>query len=223
MDLSYEFELSLPVDEAFAFLTDIERIAPCMPGAELRDVEGETYRGIVKVKLGPITAAYRGDAQVVEIDPEQHRAVLMAKGREMLGQGTAQARVTATLTARGDVTAARIDATLDIAGRAAQFGRGVLDDVSQRLFGEFVAGLQDAVAPTARRAPRTTPEVATTEPPESPAGPLGEDIAPRNGHGREAAAPIDVFSVAGMPIAKRLAPIAVAVVVIALLLRRRRR
>ena len=98
MELKNEFHVSVPIDVAWAVLTDLERVAPCMPGAELQEVEGDEYRGIVKVKVGPITAQYKGSARFVEKDDEQHRAVLLAEGRDTRGQGNASATVTAIAT-----------------------------------------------------------------------------------------------------------------------------
>ncbi|MGH9064461.1 MAG: SRPBCC family protein, partial [Acidimicrobiales bacterium] len=145
MELTNEFTVSVPVEQAWAVLTDVERIAPCMPGAELREVEGDEYRGVVKVKVGPITAEYRGAAHFVETDEEAHRAVLRAEGRETRGQGNANATITALLQADGDGTRASVVTDLAVTGRVAQFGRGVLADVSAKLLGQFVACLEETV------------------------------------------------------------------------------
>src|ERR1700676_3433715 len=99
MDLTSEFRVGVPVPEAWKGLTDVERIAPMLPGAQLQEVEGDEYRGIVKVKVGPISAQYKGTAQFVEKDDGQHRAVLRAEGRDTRGQGNASATVIATATA----------------------------------------------------------------------------------------------------------------------------
>src|SRR5580658_8194472 len=107
MELKNEFRVSVPIDVAWAVLTDLERIAPCMPGAELREVEGDEYRGIVKVKVGPITAQYKGKASFVDLNPTDHRAVLVAEGRDTRGQGNATATVRAELDPDGDGTLVR--------------------------------------------------------------------------------------------------------------------
>src|SRR5437879_8407490 len=104
MELSNEFHVAIPVAEAWALLTDVERIAPCMPGAELQEVEGDEYRSIVKVKVGPITAQYKGSARFVERDDDGRRAVLRAEGRDTRGQGNANATITATLAPEGHGT-----------------------------------------------------------------------------------------------------------------------
>ncbi len=145
MELHNEFTVRTPVEEAWRILTDLERIAPCMPGARLTEVEGDDYRGSVKVKVGPITAEYRGVARFLEQDEEARRAVLRAEGRDTRGQGNANATITATLVAEGSATKVTVETDLAITGRVAQFGRGVLADVSGKLLGQFVDCLERTV------------------------------------------------------------------------------
>jgi carbon monoxide dehydrogenase subunit G len=145
MELSNDFRVGVPIEQAWAVLTDVERIAPCLPGAELQEIAGEQYRGIVKVKVGPITAQYKGQAQFVEKDDVAHRAVLRAEGRDTRGQGNANATITATLEPDGDGTAVRVVTDLTVTGKVAQFGRGVLADVSAKLLGQFVECLEKDV------------------------------------------------------------------------------
>ncbi|MEO7429199.1 MAG: SRPBCC family protein [Acidimicrobiales bacterium] len=145
MDLTNDFRVALPVERAWAVLTDLEQIAPCMPGAQLQEVEGDEYRGVVKIKVGPITAQYKGKAVFVEQDAVRHVAVLRAEGRETRGQGNANATITATLTADGDGTAVSVVTDLTVTGRVAQFGRGVLADVSAKLLDQFVESLERTV------------------------------------------------------------------------------
>jgi carbon monoxide dehydrogenase subunit G len=142
MELTNEFVVPVAVDDAWTLLTDVERIAPCMPGAELQEIEGDEYRGIVKVKVGPITAQYKGKATFVEKDDAAHKAVLRAEGRDTRGQGNANATITATLESEGDGTRVKVETDLSITGRAAQFGRGVMADVSTKLLGQFVDCLE---------------------------------------------------------------------------------
>ena len=142
MELTNEFRVGVPVEQAWAVLTDVERIAPCMPGAQLQEIEGDEYRGIVKVKVGPITAQYKGAARFVEQDEAGHRAVLRAEGRETRGQGNANATITAQLDPDGDGTKISVVTDLTITGRVAQFGRGVLADVSTKLLGQFADCLE---------------------------------------------------------------------------------
>jgi carbon monoxide dehydrogenase subunit G len=142
VDLTNDFRVGVPVEEAWTVLTDVERIAPCMPGAQLQEIEGDEYRGIVKVKVGPITAQYKGAARFIERDETAHRAVLRAEGRDTRGQGNANATITAELEADGDGTNVTVKTDLTITGRVAQFGRGVLADVSSKLLGQFVTCLE---------------------------------------------------------------------------------
>lgn len=145
MELTNEFDVSVPVDEAWRVLTDVERIAPCLPGAQLQEVEGDEYRGIVKVKVGPITAQYKGKATFTELDEAAHKAVLSASGRDTRGQGNASATITAELTPAGDGTHVSVLTDLTVTGKVAQFGRGVLADVSAKLLGQFVENLEQTV------------------------------------------------------------------------------
>ena len=182
MEVTNEFNVGVPVDDAWAVLTDIERIAPCMPGAELQEVEGDEYRGIVKVKVGPITAQYKGAARFVERNNSAHRAVLRAEGRDTRGQGNASATITATLTGAGDGTHVSVVTDLTVTGKVAQFGRGVLVDVSGRLLDQFVACLEkDVLAgdgvgdspPAAMPAPEASQAPAAVAPPPESSGSTG--------------------------------------------------
>jgi len=170
VELSNEFVVPVKVDEAWGLLTDVELIAPCMPGAELQEIEGEEYRGVVKVKVGPITAQYKGKATFVEKDDAAHKAVLRAEGRDTRGQGNANATITATLESEGDGTKVKVVTDLSITGRAAQFGRGVMADVSTKLLGQFVDCLEKNVL-GAGAAAAAEPEAAA---PAAEAAPVGE-------------------------------------------------
>lgn len=146
MELSNEFEVAVPVEQAWAVLTDIERIAPCLPGAQLQEIEGDDFKGIVKVKVGPITAQYKGTASFVEKDDDAHTAVLTASGRDTRGQGNASATIVAQLESRGDdVTHVSVLTDLAVTGKVAQFGRGVMADVSAKLLDQFVENLETTV------------------------------------------------------------------------------
>ena len=129
MDLTNDFRVAVPPATAWTVLTDVERIAPCMPGAQLQEVEGDEYRGVVKVKVGPITAQYKGKAMFRELDEVGHRAVLRAEGRDTRGQGNASATITATLVPDGEGTHVTVQTDLTVTGKVAQFGRGVMADV----------------------------------------------------------------------------------------------
>ncbi len=145
MELTNDFRVAVPPSTAWTVLTDVERIAPCMPGAQLQEVEGDEYRGVVKVKVGPITAQYKGKAVFQELDEAGRRAVLRAEGRDTRGQGNASATITATLEPDGEGTHVTVHTDLTVTGKVAQFGRGVMADVSSKLLGQFVDCLESTV------------------------------------------------------------------------------
>ncbi|MGP3950047.1 SRPBCC family protein [Streptomyces sp. 7N604] len=210
MELHHEFTVPVPVDEAWRVLLDIERVAPCMPGASVEGFDGETITGAVKVKVGPITVTYRGTATFQEQDESAHRIVLAANGREVRGQGTARATVTGTLAGHdGGETAVTVATDLTVSGRPAQFGRGVMAEVGEKLIGQFAACLSEQLA-------RTAPAAATAE--TAPAAP---EPAPE-----PEIQPIDLLRAAGAPLAKRAAAalaFAALAALVAVLCRRRRR
>lgn len=144
MELTHRFTVPVSVDAAWAAFNDLEQIAPCFPGAALTSFDGERFEGLCKVKLGPISLQYTGSGRFVERDEEAKRAVIEAKGKDKRGNGTAAAAVTAQLTATGgSSTAVEVKTDLSITGRPAQFGRGVMQDVSDRLLAQFSACLED--------------------------------------------------------------------------------
>ena len=142
MDLTHRFTVPIPVDEAWAHFNDIGTVAECFPGATVTSVEGDTFQGSVKVKLGPIALVYNGSGTFVEKDEAAHRMVVDAKGKDKRGNGTAGAGVTMTMTANGASTDVEVVTDLAITGKPAQFGRGVMQDVSDKLLGQFVACLE---------------------------------------------------------------------------------
>ena len=220
MELTNEFEVAVPIQVAWAVLTDAERIAPCLPGAELEEVEGDEYRGVVKVKVGPITASYQGTARFTELDESGHRAVLRAEGRETRGQGNATAEITASMMPSGSGTKVSVLTDLSITGKVAQFGRGVLADVSTKLLDQFVTNLEASVlGPDAVAVPL---EATALESPSE-----GPDPARAFRHIESAPAePVDLVAVAGASVARRLRPLLIVagiVVVIGLATRSRRR
>jgi carbon monoxide dehydrogenase subunit G len=223
VELTHDFSVSVPVEQAWHVLTDLERIAPCMPGAQLTEVEGDRYHGVIKVKVGPITAQYRGTASFVERDADNHVAVLRAEGRDTRGQGTASATVTARLQQTEGGTDVHIDTDLEVSGKVAQFGRGVLADVSAKLLGQFVDHLESSVLagdadPTTMAAEQPAPAPGTvTAPTEEPAE------AARRAVESPEATPVDVMALAGGSMAKRAVPALVALVLVLLGIRRLRR
>jgi len=135
--LSNEFTVPAPADEAFAVLLDVERVAPCLPGASLAGGDGETFDGAMTIKLGPVTSRFEGTVRIVEADRAGHRAVLRAEARDARGSGTAAATITTSLRAAGGGTRVAVETDLQVSGPVAQFGRGVMQDVSGKLMRQF--------------------------------------------------------------------------------------
>lgn len=204
MKLENRFTVPVPVDQAWQVLLDVERIAPCMPGATLTSFDGDRFEGTVKVKVGPINLTYGGKASFVSKDEASHVAVIDGSGKETRGTGTAKALITCRLHDRGDSTEVEVDTDLNVTGKPAQFGRGVLADVSGKLVDQFAACLAEEI-----RAGTPQPTVAG-EPAPPPAPPRPAEA-------------IDLLDTAGAPVLKRLAPVVAGLVVLLLVLRRLRR
>lgn len=225
MDLNNTFEVARPIEEAWAVLTDLERIAPCLPGAQLTEVEGDDYRGFVKVKVGPITAQFKGAANFVERNDQDHKAVLSGKGRDTRGAGNASALITAKLEPVSDsITRVNVDTDMKITGKFAQFGRGVMADVSATLMDQFAENLADMLEEESSDDP-AEPEQAESEPADD-AGEgetTAEEAAAASDGVRKIDMPepeaIDLIDAAGAPVMKRVVTLA-AVVVAFLVLRR---
>src|SRR6187431_1959599 len=149
MDLTHRFTVPVPIDEAWAHFNDIGSVAECFPGASVTSAEGDTFAGSVKVKLGPIALVYNGTGTFVEKDETAHRMVIDAKGKDKRGNGTAGAHVTATMVAEGTSTKVEVLTDLNITGKPAQFGRGVMQDVSDKLLGQFTQCLEQKVGGSA--------------------------------------------------------------------------
>jgi len=221
MELSNEFTVDAPIDQTWSVLTDLERVAPCMPGAQLTEVEGDEYRGNIKIKVGPITAQYKGAATFQSRDDASHTAVLKAEGRDTRGQGNASATITATMVPIGNSTKVTVGTDLTITGKVAQMGRGVLADVSAKLLDQFVESLERDVLSGGGAAPAATPSAGN-----GAAAPQASADAPPTVRKIDSpdAKPIDLLSTTGAPMAKRVGPIiGVAVVVLWLLRRRKKR
>jgi carbon monoxide dehydrogenase subunit G len=147
MKITNEFTVPIPIDQAWQVLTDLEGIAPCMPGAQLTGVEGEVYKGKVKVKVGPVISDFSGTAQFTSKDDTTYQAVIDAKGRDARSAGNAAAVVSASLTAEGPTsTKVSVDTDLKISGKLAQFGSGMIKEVSSKLLAQFVANLEKKLA-----------------------------------------------------------------------------
>jgi carbon monoxide dehydrogenase subunit G len=235
-----EFTVNRPIEEAWAVITDVERIAPCLPGAQLEEIEGDIYRGVVKVKLGSITPQFKGQATFIDRDDPGHRAVLKAEGRDTGGRGNAAAEITAQAESLSPTSTRCVVTTdLHITGRVAQFGRGILGDVSKKLMAQFASNLNtmldeqgadqavsgngdsDATESAAGTAPVESGPVAATDLP--PAGAEQSGPQPRvRKIDSPATEPVDLAGVAGPAVLKRLGPILAVLVVLLLVLRRRR-
>jgi len=250
MRLDHEFTVPVPAAQAWPVLLDIDRIAPCMPGATITKVDGDDFEGTVKVKVGPITVTYGGTASFLEKDEAQRIAVIEARGKETRGSGTANARITAQLFDNGDdSTRVAVVTDLSITGKPAQFGRGVMNDVGNKLLGRFADCLAGELGGTSMAAPAPAP--AGAEPASAESGVPAQsqaDAASANPDSasatessaaagsrpapasvldappREAEA-IDLVKTAGGAVAKRVAPVLGALALLAVLfvvLRRRR-
>ncbi len=213
MDLNHEFIVNVPIDQAWQILTDLERIAPCLPGAQLTEIEGDTYRGQVKIKVGPILAQFKGQASFVSRDDNAHKATLKGEGRDTTGKGNASAMITAELTSITPTsTKCTVHTDLSISGKVAQFGRGALADVSDKLLAQFSENLNQLIAaspaiaqPTAQVAVEAK---ATTEPQQPVIRKIdGPEVAPLN-----------LLDTAGSTIAKRAIPAVIALAVLVFVL-----
>lgn len=234
MEFTNEFTIPLGIDEAFAVLTDLEKVAPCMPGATLTEVEGTTYGGRMKVKVGPMSLTYEGTATLQDEDATNHTARIEAAGREKRGAGTAAADVSAHLVEKDGQTVVTVVTDINITGKPASFGRGVMADVGAKIVDRFAANLQDMLeeddASPADEADAA--EVSTAGPTSSATG-----TVPATSDGTDAAsgprkiayqAPrddaLDLVAVASEATIKRLAPvIGAAVLVLVYILWRRGR
>jgi carbon monoxide dehydrogenase subunit G len=164
MKINNEFTVSVPVGEAWNTMLDLERVAPCLPGAAIQEDKGDgEYEGTMKVKIGPITANYKGTVKVEEADDESHRAVLKATGRDARGQGTASATIVSTLQEEGDATKVSVETDMKLTGRVAQFGRGIAQDVATKMLEQFsdclereISGGPEEGAAAASEAPTET-------------------------------------------------------------------
>jgi len=233
MDITDSFRVSTPIDATWKVMLDIEGITPCMPGAQLQEVDGDEDRGVVKVKVGPITAQYKGTARLAEVDEANRRIVIDASGRDTRGQGNAKATIVVTMMPEGAGTKVNVVTDLSITGKVAQFGRGVLADVSSKLMGQFVENVERDVLSVAGGGDTShaggpyeqalegvalqTAASQTTAPAVSPAA-----SGPRRIDSPEAE-PVDLLNLTGAPLTKRLVPIGIGALVLFVLWRMVRR
>lgn len=146
MKLENEFTVDVPVEDVWGVLLDLERVTPCLPGAALTEESGDEYKGEMKVRLGPVSQEYEGTVKIEEADESEHRAVLKADGKDARGQGTASATITSTLQDEGNgSTKVHVETDMQLTGRAAQFGRGVQQDVAEKLLNRFAECLENEI------------------------------------------------------------------------------
>jgi carbon monoxide dehydrogenase subunit G len=212
----------VPVEQAWDVLLDVERVAPCMPGATLTSRDGDAFEGTVKVKVGPINLTYGGKAHFASLDEAARVVVIEASGKETRGTGTAKATITCRLVGAGASTEVEVDTDLAVTGKPAQFGRGVLADVSGKLVDQFAGCLSEEIlAGTPAASPEVVPAAGG-----APAAPAASTAAPQPPAPRAPRPPaeaIDLLGTAGAPVLKRLAPAVGVLVLLLLLVRRLRR
>jgi carbon monoxide dehydrogenase subunit G len=251
MKITNEFTVHTPIDRTWQMLTDLEGIAPCLPGAMLTGVDGDVYKGKVKVKVGPVVSEFAGTARFAERDETAHRAVIDAKGRDARAAGNATALVTAVLRAEGTSTVVSVETDLTISGKLAQFGNRMINEVSGKLLAQFVSNLEaklaaEDAAPPPATPPETPPAAGPAAEPVSvaetasadgtavnstprPPAPGAGSLPVRSAEATPAAPPrpavpdaapagepeaLDLLSIAGGSIYKRLVPVVVGVVVV---------
>lgn len=229
MELQHTFTIPVPPDEAFEILRDIRRIAPCLPGATVDDVDGDAFTGKIRMRIGPMQVTYRGDAAYADVDPDARRATLVARGKEARGTGTAHVTVRAELHDRGAETEVALRTEVTVTGRPSQLGGGVLADSSDRLITRFAQCLAEEVggstAGASAAAAALVPAVPPSSDEEAGAGArLLEPTAPTGAvasSGPPATRPRDdatgVPAGAGAPLVRRAAPTAAAVALLVLL------
>jgi carbon monoxide dehydrogenase subunit G len=216
MKIDNEFTVNVPIAEAWNALTDLERIAPCMPGAQLTGRDGDAYLGTVKVKVGPVISEFAGTASFVEKDESTYHAVIDAKGRDSRGSGNASATITAHLRSDGDArTTVVVETDMKISGKLAQFGSGMIAEVSSKLLGQFAESLEQLLA-TSPEPPSTTDPVAKQS--STGAKPSATAFASTAFRPSAAAQPVDLTHLAGGAVAKRALPLLAGVVVVAVII-----
>lgn len=219
MKIADQFTVDAPIDRAWEVLTDLEGIAPLLPGARMTGREGDDYLGTVKIKVGPVTTEFAGRASFAEKDAQSHTAVIDARGREKRGSGNASATITARLHDEGDATRVTVDTDMKVVGKLAQFGSGMIAQVSAKLMGQFASSLEDRLAAETRETAAPVPESADT--PGTPmVVPPGADVV------ESEVEAIDLVALSGVGAARRLLPwlaAAIAAAVVFTVLRSRRR
>jgi len=191
MKLEHSFQVDAPLERVWEALVDVERVAPCLPGAEITEAgEDGAYRGSFTVKLGPTTAAYRGQLAIEEVDAASHRSVMRASGSDKRGQGSAKATIVSNLRQEGESTTVDVETDFTITGRLARFGRGgMIQDVSNRLLRDFSQCLQETIEAAQRE-----PAAGAAEAPPGAVAPAAESAADYSPASPPAAKPVSGFS-----------------------------
>lgn len=236
MKLENEFTVDAPVDEAWDVMLDLERVTPCLPGATLTEQEGDEYKGKMTVRLGPVRQEYNGTVKFEETDAEEHRAVLKADGKDQRGQGTASATITSTMSEENGGTKVHVETDMQLTGRAAQFGRGVQEDVAAKLLTEFADCLEKEILGENTQEEEAEP-AASANGSGAESGASNEAAASANGSGESEeepqvrkinqeseVEPLDLGAASYEAVMKRVAPLAIgaAVLLVIVWLARRR-
>jgi carbon monoxide dehydrogenase subunit G len=221
--LDHEFTVPAPPERVWKAVTNPESVAPCMPGATLTKVEGETFTGTVKVKLGPISLLYKGSGEFLEADEKARKIVIKASGKDTRGSGTAAATVTVTLAEENGRTRGNVSTDLSVTGRPAQFGRGMISEVGGKILDQFATNLAERLSTGEKRAAEAVAATGTKAAAgEKPAAEAAQVAKPKleavKAVPQEQAEAIDLFDYAGSSIAKRLAPVLGGVVVFLIVL-----
>jgi len=218
MNFAYTLKLDLPLDEAWSTLMDIERIAPCMPGAKIEARNGDTYTGRLKVKLGPMELTYRGDIEFIERDDPAKRAVVDAQAKEIKGRGAAKAQITMAGTSVAGGSEIHIESEFSVSGKAAQFGRGVMEEVGEKLMDDFARRLGEQIGAAAPDiAAEATPDAGADTAADVPAAaPAATPVASAPDTPPPAGEALDIGGAVWGPLLKRLAlPAAIVLAVLA--------
>jgi len=220
MDLNHSITVNQSIAETWKILTDLERIAPCLPGAQLQEVEGDVYKGVVKIKVGPIVAQFKGEAQFAERDDANYTATLKASGRDTGGKGNASATITATLTSVTESsTVCNVVTDLAITGKVAQFGRGAMADISEKLIAQFAENLNTLIDTEGATAASTNVATEAPKASESTSDASGDLPKVRKIEG-PAAEPLNLQDVAGGAMMKRILPVLAGLAALGLFLKR---
>ncbi len=214
MKIDNQFSVNVPIAEAWNALTDLERIAPCMPGAQLTGRDGDAYLGTVKVKVGPVISEFAGTASFIEKDESSYHAVIDAKGRDSRGSGNASATITAQLRSDGPArTTVMVETDMKISGKLAQFGSGMIAEVSSKLLGQFADSLEQLLlAAPPETTSQTAAQAGTVEEATSRAPATTSVLT------TAAAQPVDLTSLAGGAVAKRALPVLAGLVLVGVII-----